>query len=193
MFTFHRSADRLTNDAFNIPEHAEGPVLRRASSDDTAASAGETSDDILAKYRKKPLAEDKVDGIADMEVEESRRAQEEQDVPLHEMDRDNLEVSFVFQDARRKLRLVLSEVELPVVQGGGEDREVVGLLEVEIFIFPQSAFLKAFFSGDVGTGAQPTGQKRGGTVERNTPMPLPLRPGWKLKVDLILNLSRRVA
>ena len=51
----------MTNDAFNIPEHAEGPVLRRASSDDTAASAGETSDDILAKYRKKPLAEDKVD------------------------------------------------------------------------------------------------------------------------------------
>ena len=135
----------MTNDAFNIPEHAEGPVLRRASSDDTAASAGETSDDTRAKYRKKPLAEDKVDGIADMEVEESRRAQEEQDVPLHEMDRDNLEVSFVFQDARRKLRLVLSEVELPVVQGGGEDREVVGLLEVEIFIFPQSAFLKAFF------------------------------------------------
>merc|ERR1719209_1732259 len=79
---YHRSADRLTNDAFNIPEHAEGPVLRRASSDDTAASAGETSDDILAKYRKKPLAEDKVDGIADMEAEESRREQEEQDVPL---------------------------------------------------------------------------------------------------------------
>ena len=49
---------------------------------------------------------------------------------MHELDRDNLEVSFVFQDARRKLRLVLSEVELPVVQGGGEDREVVGLLEV---------------------------------------------------------------
>ena len=64
----------MTNDAFNIPEHAEGPVLRRASSDDTAASAGETSDDILAKYRKKPLAaEDKVDGLVDMEVEESRR------------------------------------------------------------------------------------------------------------------------
>ena len=106
-------------------------MLRRASSDDTAASAGETSDDILAKYRKKPLAEDKVDGMADMEVEEGRRReQEEQEVPLHELDRDNLEVSFVFQDARRKLRLVLSEVELPVVQGGGEDREVVGLLEV---------------------------------------------------------------
>merc|ERR1719234_2799124 len=138
---YHRSADRLTNDAFNIPEHAEGPVLRRASSDDTAGASGaggETSDDILAKYRKKPMlasGEDKVDGMADnMEVQEEgrrNREQEEQEGPaLHELDRDNLEVSFVFQDARRKLRLVLSEVELPVVQGGGEDREVVGLLEV---------------------------------------------------------------
>ena len=137
----HRSADRLTNDAFNIPEHAEGPVLRRASSDDTAAASagGESSDDILAKYRKKPLlasGEDKVDGMADnMEVQEEGRSrreqQEEQEGPaLHELDRENLEVSFVFQDARRKLRLVLSEVELPVVQGGGEAREVVGLLEV---------------------------------------------------------------
>ena len=137
-----RSADRLTNDAFNIPEHAEGPVLRRASSDDTAAASavgGESSDDILAKYRKKPLlasGEDKVDGMADnMEVQEEGRSrreqQEEQEGPaLHELDRENLEVSFVFQDARRKLRLVLSEVELPVVQGGGEAREVVGLLEV---------------------------------------------------------------
>ena len=146
LIQLYRSADRLTNDAFNIPEHAEGPVLRRASSDDTAASAGETSDDILAKYRKKPLAEDKVDGMADMEVEEGRRReQEEQEVPLHELDRDNLEVSFVFQDARRKLRLVLSEVELPVVQGGGEDREVVGLLEVRIHIFPQFSFLRSEF------------------------------------------------
>lgn len=80
------------------------------------------------------MAEDKVDGIVDLEVDqENRREQEDQEVPLHELDRDNLEVSFVFQDARRKLRLVLSEVELPVVQGGGEDREVVGLLEVRIF------------------------------------------------------------
>ena len=43
-------------------------------------------------------------------------------------------MSFVFQDARRKLRLVLSEVELPVVQGGGEEREVVGLLEVGLLL-----------------------------------------------------------
>ena len=47
-----------------------------------------------------------MDGIVDLEVDqENRREQEDQEVPLHELDRDNLEVSFVFQDARRKLRL----------------------------------------------------------------------------------------
>ena len=30
--------------------------------------------------------------------------------PLQKVDRENIESSFVFQDARRKLRLVLSEV-----------------------------------------------------------------------------------
>ena len=90
---FYRSADRLTNDAFHIPEHAEGPILRRASSDDTGASTGETSDDILAKYRKKTLAEDKADGAEMVAEENSRQEQDDQDAPLHELDRDNLEVS----------------------------------------------------------------------------------------------------
>ena len=46
---------RLTGDAFNIPEHAEGPCLRRAVSDEskTPSLPMETSDDILAKYRKR--------------------------------------------------------------------------------------------------------------------------------------------
>ena len=102
---YHRSADKLTDDAFNIPEHAEGPVLRRASSDEASATV-ETSDMILDKYRdkdrKKP--EDKVDGAA-LELEGEQEAE-----PVLEFDRENMEVSFVFQDARRKLRLVLSEV-----------------------------------------------------------------------------------
>ena len=98
---FFRSADRLTNDAFHIPEHAEGPILRRASSDDTGASTGETSDDILAKYRKKSLAEDKADGAEMVAEENSRQEQDDQDAPLHELDRDNLEVRSVFQDLKR--------------------------------------------------------------------------------------------
>ena len=116
-----------------------------------------------------------MDGIVDLEVDqENRREQEDQEVPLHELDRDNLEVSFVFQDARRKLRLVLSEVELPVVQGGGEDREVVGLLEVRIFtsLSLGGQLSETGFAGDVGTGAQSTGQKCSSSVEGNTQMPL---------------------
>ena len=110
---FYRSADRLTNDAFHIPEHAEGPILRRASSDDTGASTGETSDDILAKYRKKTLAEDKADGAEMVAEENSRQEQDDQDAPLHELDRDNLEVSSDFPKSEIKHQQSLGELLLP--------------------------------------------------------------------------------
>lgn len=157
-----------SQDAFNIPEHAEGPVLRRASSDEAGGGGGgESSDDILAKYRfscsfcycnfyllhrKKP--EDTVDG-AGGEADIERQEQEE--APLQELDRENMEESFVFHDARRKLRLVLSEVrtkdtapvaasysevlyrflqvELPVLQqSAGEEGELVSLLQVRLLL-----------------------------------------------------------
>ena len=110
---FYRSADRLTNDAFHIPEHAEGPILRRASSDDTGASTGETSDDILAKYRKKSLAEDKADGAEMVAEENSRQEQDDQDAPLHELDRDNLEVSSDFLKSEIKHQQSLGKLRLP--------------------------------------------------------------------------------
>ena len=110
---FYRSADRLTNDAFHIPEHAEGPILRRASSDDTGASTGETSDDILAKYRKKSLAEDKADGAEMVAEENSRQEQDDQDAPLHELDRDNLEVSSDFPKSEIEHQQSLGELRLP--------------------------------------------------------------------------------
>ena len=110
---FYRSADRLTNDAFHIPEHAEGPILRRASSDDTGASTGETSDDILAKYRKKTMAEDKADGAEMVAEENSRQEQDDQDAPLHELDRDNLEVSSDFPKFEIKHQQSLGKLRLP--------------------------------------------------------------------------------
>jgi len=128
---YHRSADRLmTNDAFNIPEHAEGPVLRRASSDETKpveSIAGESSDDILDKYRKKTpssaISEVKQINGEHPEVEEG---------PLIDLGAENLETSFVFQDAKRKLRLVLSDSELPSAgQGPGVDSgSILSLLHV---------------------------------------------------------------
>ena len=99
---FHRSSDshRLTGDTFNIPEHGEGGAGLQTRD-------AETSEDILAKYRKKPV-EDKVDG-GELGILEQRPEEDLFD-PTEKIDRDNLETSFVFQDARRKLRLVLSEV-----------------------------------------------------------------------------------
>ena len=98
---FIRSGDRLTSETFNIPEHTEGPAV---FSDNHVSS-----EDILAKYRKKP-GEHKVDGndlgILQQRPEEDREMCD----PTEKIDRNNLGSSFVFQDARRKLRLVLSEV-----------------------------------------------------------------------------------
>jgi len=130
---YHRSGEnhRLTGDAFNIPEHAEGPVLRRAVSDENKTVAlpnMETSDDILAKYRKKPT-EDKVDSGA-MGVTLTQREQEIDTDPLQQIDTENIEASYVFQDARRKLRLVLSEAELPAVSHSGTEGELFSLLTV---------------------------------------------------------------
>jgi hypothetical protein len=104
--------------------------LRRAVSDESKAAvvaSMETSDDILAKYRKKP-AVDKVDS-GEIGIMQQSDQVEDCD-PLQEMDRENVEASFVFQDARRKLRLVLSEAELPAVRSPGTDGELVSLLTV---------------------------------------------------------------
>ena len=96
MATHHR----LTSETFNIPEHTEGPVLFSEN------SGAVSSEDILAKYRKKP-ADDKVDAN---DMSSLQQRDEETFDPTEKITRDNAEASFVFQDARRKLRLVLSEV-----------------------------------------------------------------------------------
>jgi len=114
----HRAVDRLTSsDTFNIPEHSESVVLTNNT---------ETGEDILAKYRKKPAGEDKVDGNMLLHP----RPDEEYCEDLEKIDRDNVEASFVFQDARRKLRLVLSEVNLPQAQNdrAGELMAILNLM-----------------------------------------------------------------
>ena len=112
---FHRSGDnhhhhRLTSEAFNIPEHTEGPQFKTSATENRTAE-NESSEDILAKYRKKPM-DDKVDGN-DLGIVQARP-----DEDLHDLsvDRNNLEACFVFQDARRKLRLVLSEVHQTMIE-----------------------------------------------------------------------------
>lgn len=86
----------------------------------------ETSDDILAKYRtpKKPASKSAIGPIVLESLEQTRDsglsqhseedklapAQVEDNTPF--LDASNLEACFAFQDAKRKLRLVLSMCEI---------------------------------------------------------------------------------
>jgi hypothetical protein len=111
-------------DAFTVAAAGDnGPVLRRAVSD-------ETSDDILAKYRKKgnnnsaaaagfhssaegdtSVADGGVGNGRGGRAEDAEDAEDAVDERLL-IDRMNVEGSYAFQDAKRKLRLMLSEADL---------------------------------------------------------------------------------
>ncbi|XP_071582062.1 uncharacterized protein [Temnothorax nylanderi] len=65
--------------------------------------AGDTTDDILAKYRRKPSA---ASDTASVESNQSR-TKEVEDERLS-IDPNNVELSYAFADAKRKLRMVLS-------------------------------------------------------------------------------------
>lgn len=100
----HRTPERLLiHDSFHIPEHGEGPVRR----DDSRHN--ETSDDILAKYRKAPKTE-----LPQSRIQVVKPLEDEVDAggDRSDLDLENPEKSFIFQDAKRKLRLMLSEVKL---------------------------------------------------------------------------------
>jgi len=123
----------LTHDAFNIPEHSEGPVLHRSISDDNrdGGVGQETSDDILAKYRKPQASKNEESNVV--------KPDDETDGVTVELDLANLEASVIFEDAKRKLRLMLSEVEIPLlmsvpgVVGSDQDtdnNEINGLLRI---------------------------------------------------------------
>ena len=65
------------------------------------------TDDILAKYRRKPSANS---DTASIESNQSR-SKEAEDERLF-IDPNNVELSFAFTDAKRKLRMVLSTADL---------------------------------------------------------------------------------
>lgn len=67
----------------------------------------DTTDDILAKYRRKPSANS---DTASVESTQSR-TKEVEDERLF-IDPNNVEMSFAFADAKRKLRMVLSTADL---------------------------------------------------------------------------------
>ncbi|XP_046589846.1 GTPase-activating protein and VPS9 domain-containing protein 1 isoform X3 [Neodiprion lecontei] len=84
--------------------------IRRIMSEETNSSSSinnDTSDDILAKYRRKPSA---TSDTASIESSHSR-TKEAEDERLA-IDLNNVELSFAFADAKRKLRMVLSTADL---------------------------------------------------------------------------------
>ncbi|XP_014237256.1 receptor-mediated endocytosis protein 6 homolog isoform X1 [Trichogramma pretiosum] len=84
--------------------------LRRIVSEDTTSTCSansDTTDDILAKYRRKPSANSDTTSI---ESTQSRTKEIEDERVL--IDPNNVEMSFAFADAKRKLRMVLSTADL---------------------------------------------------------------------------------
>lgn len=84
--------------------------LRRIMSEDTTSTINmnnDSTDDILAKYRRKPsVASD----TASVESSQSRTKEAEDERLL--IDPNNVELSYAFSDAKRKLRMVLSTADL---------------------------------------------------------------------------------
>ncbi|XP_033227479.1 GTPase-activating protein and VPS9 domain-containing protein 1 isoform X2 [Belonocnema kinseyi] len=84
--------------------------LRRIMSEDPSASGSannDSTDDILAKYRRKPSTNS---DTASVESTQSRSKEVEDERLL--IDPNNVEMSFAFVDAKRKLRMVLSTADL---------------------------------------------------------------------------------
>ncbi|CAK9813080.1 GTPase-activating protein and VPS9 domain-containing protein 1 [Anthophora quadrimaculata] len=112
--TIHRGSDdgrcyepETIEDGIDVRRHR----LRRIISDDVSSAGnatGDSTDDILAKYRRKPsVASD----TASIESNQSRTKESTEDERLF-IDTSNVELSYAFADAKRKLRMVLSTADL---------------------------------------------------------------------------------
>ena len=114
-----RISERLSHDTFNIPEQAEINSHGDVPDGARASAVHENTDDILAKYRKQPASTDSADGGKNGGKPDEvlvSIVKPEGDEPdgaaggLDDLDLSNLEPSVIFEDAKRKLRLMLSEV-----------------------------------------------------------------------------------
>ena len=93
-------------------EETNPPVrqLRRSASEE--AKNGESSDEILAKYRTKGNQQENENGATvAFHLEENSNEEEDED-ERQRIDPSNVESSYAFADAKRKLRLVLSTADV---------------------------------------------------------------------------------
>lgn len=118
--------------------------------DEQSESHVETSDDILAKYRKRAPPPNEEDlGLSNSNeviLHEGSRSRDEGEMSNDDdsrlvIDPQNVEASFAFQDAKRKLRMMLSEADLsilsslPMTSSSGKSRnnnELVWILRVQL-------------------------------------------------------------
>ncbi|XP_024888105.1 GTPase-activating protein and VPS9 domain-containing protein 1-like isoform X3 [Temnothorax curvispinosus] len=115
--------------------------LRRIMSEDVTSSgnvAGDTTDDILAKYRRKPSA---ASDTASVESNQSR-TKEVEDERLS-IDPNNVELSYAFADAKRKLRMVLSTADLQHIPWNTSERHCWSQKENELVAFLQLQLAEA--------------------------------------------------
>ncbi|KAG5308772.1 GAPD1 protein, partial [Acromyrmex insinuator] len=115
--------------------------LRRIMSEDVTSSgnvAGDTTDDILAKYRRKPSA---TSDTASIESNQSR-TKEVEDERLS-IDPNNVELSYAFADAKRKLRMVLSTADLQHIPWNTSERHCWSQKENELVAFLQLQLAEA--------------------------------------------------
>ncbi|KYQ50700.1 GTPase-activating protein and VPS9 domain-containing protein 1 [Trachymyrmex zeteki] len=115
--------------------------LRRIMSEDVTSSgnvAGDTTDDILAKYRRKPSA---ASDTASIESNQSR-TKEVEDERLS-IDPNNVELSYAFADAKRKLRMVLSTADLQHIPWNTSERHCWSQKENELVAFLQLQLAEA--------------------------------------------------
>ncbi|XP_066584150.1 GTPase-activating protein and VPS9 domain-containing protein 1 isoform X2 [Prorops nasuta] len=113
--------------------------LRRIMSEDvttTMSLNNDSTDDILAKYRRKPSANS---DTASVESNQSR-TKEVEDERLF-IDSNNIELSFAFADAKRKLRMVLSTADLQHIpwyttpernSWNQKENELVAFLQIQL-------------------------------------------------------------
>ncbi|XP_017887031.1 GTPase-activating protein and VPS9 domain-containing protein 1 isoform X1 [Ceratina calcarata] len=132
-----RCYDRdIIGDGINVSRHRP----RRIMSEDvtsTSSMNGDSTDDILAKYRRKPSA---ASDTASIESNQSRMKDSTEDERLF-IDPNNVELSYAFSDAKRKLRMVLSTADLQHVPWSAtsersywlqKENELVAFLQLQL-------------------------------------------------------------
>lgn len=147
-----RTKDRVSVDHvdnLNSYANVNNRSLRRSASEEarTAAAAIESSDDILAKYRNKTSTTQQLqssesvvtNGTAivafNLAEEQSAEEDDEEEDDRQHIDPMNVESSYAFADAKRKLRLVLSTADVQSLHVMNNASAASNNTEHELIIF----------------------------------------------------------